>query len=686
MVLLIVLAHVFGVVQLAVLGWAARTVRLRVLLLALFAGVYAVVPVTVLVQVAWTRGFASFSGTPLFQVTRMAAYTVNPFVEELLKLLPLLLLWWLVMPVRRQWGWTDFVLVGGALGSGFGLAEALLRFAGDAGGAVAQSDGGWSLPVDLSLPTVPGPWQIVTSWLPAGVAPGLLFSNLPGAGLNLHLVWGCVVGLGAALLLRGPGRRARLLGVGLVLLVGVDHAAFNARLSGGDLANALTAPLNAARPLMWAYPLLALAVAVVVDRRALAAQTRLRTLAGDAGPVPSVTSGAAPRPVGGQDSDALRPPGRPVPLSGSELVRPALARLPWSVTTVLGFVRLRRAWLLSGRDGPVDPVLGAATVRLGAALADGAGPDGPRVWRETLRRRRELRQARGGRWRRPLLVVWALLLAVPVLYLVVGGLPALAGVQGAVEAAPWLLVAVSVFGACWAAVALVLAVRGVPAARRAPSADVPVGLLLRLGTLIGSLGVLLTGLWLLTAGGRAPVDGLLRTAHALDAIGQTLVAVGIVLALAALVASPPFALVAVAGGGMALAGTGLSAALLAQLAVAGTVSLTGVALMQASGEGGGPSRGEPSRGGSRRQDLGEEEPVAGLEYTTDELAQLAYQHSRVQPPAPKRPDFKEIHQAITRAEPQPLPGQNAVKFEYGKVRVIINKDLPWKSTTYYINS
>src|SRR6266545_1897984 len=246
MILLMVLAQLYGVLQFALLGWAARTVRLRVLLLAVLGGLYAAAPVAVLLQVAWTRAFAAVSGEPLFEVTSRASYTVDPFIEECVKIAPLLLLWLVLRSVRRQWGATDFVLTGAALGAGFGLAEDLLRYADQAGRAIHLATGGWVIPVGLSAPTVPGVRQMLTSWLPAGVGSGGLLGGGPADAIDVHLVWSCVAGLGLALALRGGWRRAWLVGLGLVALAGADHAAFNTQGIAGGLARALAAPFGAA--------------------------------------------------------------------------------------------------------------------------------------------------------------------------------------------------------------------------------------------------------------------------------------------------------------------------------------------------------------------------------------------------------------------------------------------------------
>jgi hypothetical protein len=76
--------------------------------------------------------------------------------------------------------------------------------------------------------------------------------------------------------------------------------------------------------------------------------------------------------------------------------------------------------------------------------------------------------------------------------------------------------------------------------------------------------------------------------------------------------------------------------------------------------------------------------VGGLagEFDADELAQLTYQHVGAGDIA-GRPSLLEIETAINRATPVRLPGQNAVQFEHNGVRVIINEDIPTRSTAYY---
>ncbi len=76
-------------------------------------------------------------------VVSTTSYTVAPWVEELIKASPLLLVG-LSAKVRRQWGLTDFTVVGAALGAGFGLLEAVLRYGLDAHRATPAAAAGSS--------------------------------------------------------------------------------------------------------------------------------------------------------------------------------------------------------------------------------------------------------------------------------------------------------------------------------------------------------------------------------------------------------------------------------------------------------------------------------------------------------------------------------------------------------------
>jgi hypothetical protein len=212
--------------------------------------------------------YADLTGGSAYLVADTASYTVDPFVEEVAKVAPLLLLAVVAARGRRQRGLSDYLLLGAATGAGFALAEALLRFGTRAGTAVGMP-GGWLLPVSLSPPTIPSPAAAVGSWLPAPAGGDALLSLGAGSGTNLHLAWSALAGLGIGLLIRGRGW-SRLGGPVLILLAGADHAAYNFDLSHpGDtgVGARIAAPFVTAQPLLWLWPLLALVVAVALDLR-----------------------------------------------------------------------------------------------------------------------------------------------------------------------------------------------------------------------------------------------------------------------------------------------------------------------------------------------------------------------------------------------------------------------------------
>src|SRR5688572_12727858 len=96
-------AAVWGVLQLFAISSPTRSVRLSTVLLALAVGVYGCGVATALVEFAYTRVYAEQSGRSLVTVVNTTSYTVAPWVEELLKVSPLLLAG-LSLRVRRQWG------------------------------------------------------------------------------------------------------------------------------------------------------------------------------------------------------------------------------------------------------------------------------------------------------------------------------------------------------------------------------------------------------------------------------------------------------------------------------------------------------------------------------------------------------------------------------------------------------
>ncbi|HEX5203380.1 MAG TPA: hypothetical protein VFW27_25900 [Actinoplanes sp.] len=83
---------------------------------------------------------------------------------------------------------------------------------------------------------------------------------------------------------------------------------------------------------------------------------------------------------------------------------------------------------------------------------------------------------------------------------------------------------------------------------------------------------------------------------------------------------------------------------------------------------------------------GEYEPTEGFrgsEFSKDEIVEFVNGHTGDGNVAMGRPSSAEVDAALTKGNPVRLEGQNAEKFEYNGVRVIVNYDMPWKSTSYY---
>jgi type VII secretion system ESX-1 substrate len=81
------------------------------------------------------------------------------------------------------------------------------------------------------------------------------------------------------------------------------------------------------------------------------------------------------------------------------------------------------------------------------------------------------------------------------------------------------------------------------------------------------------------------------------------------------------------------------------------------------------------------------EPTAGFrnsEYSQEEFVEFVNGHTGDANPAMDRPTPEEIEEALAKGTPEPLPGQNAELFRYGRIKVILNYDMPWRSTSYVI--
>ncbi|WP_418957086.1 PrsW family intramembrane metalloprotease [Streptomyces tritici] len=542
-------AAVWGVLQLFALSWPTRTVRLSTVLLAIVVGVYGCGVATALVQLAYTRFYAGSSGRSLTEVAETTSYAVGPWVEELVKVSPLLLAG-LSLKVRRQWGLADFVVLGGALGAGFGLLESMLRYGLDADRALVHDAGGWVVPDSLFPPYIPGPGQVFTAWFPAPSGQLRLIGGAV-AETSSHLVWTSVVGLGVGWLFRTRGW-VRLLGVVPFAAASVHHAVGNyAAQNPGEPTTGWSETLDAHA---WVAPLVGLAIAVAVDLRRLHRGTRA---------VPDVLLTAERA-----DGDSF-----------AALLRYAAWHLPWSLVIALRYVRLRRSLRYAVAAGPPEEseqlrrAVGDIT-----ALMDAS--DHAQAWqREHIRARLKAARARAAR-QKWLFVVPCVLMLPSLLFLGVGSFTSTAALQEFFRtgAGPKILLGFGVGAVVWIAWLSAVLLRTWRRAAAQPLAEPLAVHRFRLGT---ALGAAATGVFLLSRGlgDAGPGGAAISTSYLIDALDTFLVHLGFALLLLSLVALfPP---------GLALAGVGtVGAAITAEAALnAALLGTAGVVLMAAGAEG-----------------------------------------------------------------------------------------------------
>ena len=647
MVLLMVCAAVYAVVQLCVLGSVTRSSRISTGLLAIVTGFFGCGAVVLLAELAFTRTVSSITGSSLSEVVETASYTVDPFIEEIVKILPLLLIAVVCLRRRVQWGLVDFLILGAGIGSGFALAEAMLRYSSSAARAIPDGSGGYLAAVSLSPPDVRGLGEMLTSWLPAPVGSWDLFGP-DTSGLNLHLLWTALAGLGIGVLVRTRGWY-RLLGLLPLLYAAVDHAASNFAISAtpDGFVGVIMDVMDAFRQRLPLVIFLALIVATVLDLILI-------------------------RPVRRQHPELLLADEKARPFS-TVLARFAVVAPPWTALVATRFALLRRAvWyaLATQPTGPPPKLVPAV-----AELAQRIEHAGPRpVWRLAARDL-GMTPISPGRWLRNWrVIVWLGLLLPPFVYFVIAGVPLTSELQNAMETRPvTVLVAIFltlglVYG-CWQ---FVLLARRLPQRLRQPWAEGVLRSSLRIAVgacvLAMSVGSLIV-VWLRAADGS---DRVIDNYHLLDALGSALVLAAMAMLLVGMfMMFPPGGALVLAGTGEVLAG-GLTVA--EALTTAGVLGAAGTLLMTASG--GGSSGDQADEG---EEDVGED--FEGTGFDRDELAQLVYQHAGEGDIA-GRPSVDQILDAMTKGRPEGLPGQNAVKFEYGNVRVIINRTNPLRSTAY----
>jgi hypothetical protein len=218
-------------------------------------------------------------------------------------------------------------------------------------------------------------------------------------------------------------------------------------------------------------------------------------------------------------------------------MRAAISRLPWSLTRVYGFVRMRRAYnsertsLLPLRR-PED--LSAALVHLRDRIDSQVGQDRsspllPFGWKEAL----------SAVLRRGSVMVWLLLMAPSVMWFIIGGSPQTAALQKMMmQPLAWkAIVVLSVLAQTWLAWRVVNGLRAYPTLWRFLSGDDAALFALRVACGVGA--VALGGHALLRAfSGFSPNSSLLDF-HATDAYGSATPATGLQLANGSVMALPP---------------------------------------------------------------------------------------------------------------------------------------------------
>lgn len=527
LVVAMVVAVCVGVVQLHLLGSPTRSVRLGLVLACVPAGVYGATALALGLQLTAVRLLTAVTGDRRFDVIDRVGYTAGPVIEELAKLAPLLLIG-VALRARRQWGLTDHLILGGAVGSGFGLMEALLRFSASSIGPLKWPGGGWALPTSVVPPYIPSPRLSARSFLPAPVGP--IADNYTIRTVTFqHLVWSAVGGLGLGLLLRGRRWWHRLAGLMPLALVCADHAGSNYRqtalLPDGWALRAATWATAGDRWL-WTWPLVALAVAVAVDHR-----TRRRAIADH------------PELLLASEQQAGAP--------ARGLAREAGLRLPWSALTVYRYVLVRRGAWYSGRSDLMAEVAGVRAqldagstreawqaVQPGRTLLRAMLPPGPG------RRARLVKRV-------ALIGLWLALLSPAAVYHsrpTEGRKDGIKGWFGTESGLRWATVAMGA-GLVWLAWRMVVTGRQLWRARAGASREPAARLALQLCTGSGALAFGLLALRTYQLAG-TPDARLVSQFFLLDALLSALLVTALVVVMLAAVAVAPEVLVI--GGGLTL--------------------------------------------------------------------------------------------------------------------------------------
>ena len=472
------------------------------------------------------------------ELVEWAGWTIDPFIEEVVRLLPLIVVLALLARARQQWSMSDLVVLGAGVGSGFRLAEHLARHGEEVRGPFAEvaNDSGLVLGLAGLQGTliIPYPWTWVRQWFPEGVQIewfGLLRS--PIGSYNVIAIWGTLGGLALAAWLPasrvGGFTRLHAVATGALLVgfAGLAHAQVNADLSSDDWVVPALAVPRWMEPQYWAWPLVVAAVAMAADWSVGRAARSSRAVA-----AVRVASGS---------SDVLA------------LGRLALQQPRVSVAGVWSFVLARRALVNAlaseriesrpGRAAPSADLLGTlqpVAVGLRQQLED----PGRDLWSEVAAARSASRQRRRSLvLRSPLAWVIgglsAMLVLCPLAYLVAGTSGGGNRIQNWFEdSGSSALIGAAVVSLAFAIALLVAQSRSF---RRASSvvAEPRARVILAMTAKIGAVASLVLGLSQVRSG--ASLDDAVYSDrfHGLDALGSLVWAAGINVGLLVIAASAP---------------------------------------------------------------------------------------------------------------------------------------------------
>jgi hypothetical protein len=544
--LLMAFAAVVPVVQLAALGTWARSLRILTIVQTISVGFLVVAPLTVGLQWLVTRSVAAAGLWTLAEVVDIAGWTIDPALEELLKVAPLILLAWLWPRIGGQLGLVDHLLVGAGTGAGFALAEGVLRY-GQVGAMATAIPGGYLADSTLSgAIVVPSVWVSLTAWLPAPVS-----FDWPAISGAQHLVWTALAAAGVGWFTRR--RPKRWLGLLPVALVSLAHANYNAAHSLSGMA--------------WAWPVLTwveqrLAGLLVLVLIGLVVADRI-----------SLTGARRSRPellLRGERADGLGP---------WPLVKVAGRGLPWSAFVSWQVVLERRAALNAQVVGVPPPELAHEVERWIDQLQ--RSTDRAR-WVGAAKEVFGSLSLRGLRSWRTLL--WLLSVIPAVFFLIVGGWPGTRGLQEL--AGTWFGTGLVLLGL---GLGGVLVIVQMPTLVRRISREPEPTLhesKIRPGFRLATAGASLVAAVLLGValfGGGDPSGRIVRNYHVLDALSSAELWLGLAIILLSFLLFPPAAaLVVTTLGTVMVTSSGVA---LAVGSVVGATLVSHALLNAASGSG-----------------------------------------------------------------------------------------------------